>query len=812
MMSGLFTVTRKLLMLWGASTFVAIAIVGGIFAYSMNTYYGEVADQKIKDGLYEVRRHLFDQEAHLEALLQDFSKRTDVQSSLGLISKYQDIKIYQPLIFDAEKSKMATQLDELVGITKHHYFAMYDAQANPIAYHFEQPDMANGFTRSGIVSYKNGVPLYLEGNHGEGVVSSVRHLPKVLMAVAPDANPTYGRALLSASDIGLHMTLYAPIERRRKSGVVEFIGTIVAIYIFDKSAFNDISRRIGSDLEYAYLGNGRGAAPFGWTTDAPDLFRDDGNYHPLESADGFSGQVTLTLDDGKKAGISIHTDKTQLLTGLSAFENSVVWGLLIFISVMTPIGIYFIHHIVSKPIQSLIAGVSAVAEGRDMGMIKISSRDEFGTLAKAFGDMAATIRAREQDLIEYQAGLEKTVLERTEKLKATEAKTRQIVNSAVDGIITTDEKGVIVSFNTAAEKIFGYSVIEIVGKNVSVLMPRHQAAHHDEYLSRYVNGADGKIIGMGRELVAKKKDGSIFLADFSISDFHHGDSITFVGIIRDITERKESEYKLQSALQELQNTQGELVQAEKMASLGGLVAGVAHEINTPIGVGLTAATHLKEQAQSLAETFASGKLKKSDFQAFIETANQSTNLIYTNLNRASDLIKSFKQVAVDQTSDETRQINLIEYIEEILESLRPNLKRATHKIEVTGDRHIVIDTHPGALSQVVTNLVMNSVIHAYDEGDDGHIRINAEKEGEAVALTYSDDGKGMNDDVQSKMFDPFFTTKRGSGGSGLGMHILYNQVTQTLGGSIDFHSAPGCGTAFEITIPLDLTHLQAGEA
>lgn len=812
MMSGLFTVTRKLLLLWGASTLVSIAIVGGIFAYSMNTYYGEVADQKIKDGLFEVRSYLLSQEAHLASILREFAKRSDVQSGIGLISKYQDTDNYQPLVFDAEKRKLAIQLGELTGVSKHHYFALYDAHGKLAAYHTDKSDLSNGFERNGIVTYQNGSPVYKEAARGVDKSVMVRYLPEPVRQTEAGLKPTYVMTKLSVSPMGLHITLYAPIERTRKSGTVEFIGTMAVTDVIDESVLSDISKRIGSELHVANLGDAAQPVPQGWKATAPDLLRGDGTYNALDGIEGFTGQVTLLLDGGEKVGISIHTDKGQLQTGLATFENSVVWGLLVFISVMTPIGLYFIHHIISKPIQSLIAGVTAVTEGRDVGMIKISSRDEFGALAESFGDMAATIRAREQDLIEYQAGLEETVRERTEKLQANEAKTRQIVNSAVDGIITTDEKGVIASFNTAAEKIFGYSVIEVIGQNVSILMPSHQAAHHDEYLERYVEGGPGKVIGMGRELIAKKKDGSTFLADFSISDFNHGDSITFVGIIRDITERKESEYKLQSTLQELQNTQGELVQAEKMASLGGLVAGVAHEINTPIGVGLTAATHLKEQAQSLAEIFASGKLKKSDFQAFIETANQSTGMIYANLNRASDLIKSFKQVAVDQTSEETRQINLIEYIEEILESLRPNLKRATHEIKVTGDRGIVIDTHPGALSQVVTNLVMNSVIHAYDEGDKGHIQINVEMDGETVDLTYADDGKGMEADVQSKIFDPFFTTKRGSGGSGLGMHILYNQVTQTLGGSIDLHSSPGRGTAFEITIPLNTPDLQTGEA
>ena len=315
-----------------------------------------------------------------------------------------------------------------------------------------------------------------------------------------------------------------------------------------------------------------------------------------------------------------------------------------------------------------------------------------------------------------------------------------------------------------------------------------------------------------RELVAKHKDGSTFLADFSISDFRHRDSITFVGIIRDITERKDAEYKLQSTLEALQNTQAELVQVEKMASLGGLVAGVAHEINTPIGVGLTAATHLHEQATELDEKFTSGQLKKSDFQAFIATATQSTSIVEANLNRASDLIRSFKQVAVDQTSEETRQINVLNYVDEVLESLKPNLKRAKHQITVEGDRDIILNTHPGALSQVITNLVMNSVIHAYDEAEQGHIKIIAAREENALSLTYSDDGKGMDEEVSAKIFEPFFTTKRGSGGSGLGMHILYNQVTQTLGGSIELHSTPGKGTAFEINIPFDTEDLQAGDA
>jgi len=241
------------------------------------------------------------------------------------------------------------------------------------------------------------------------------------------------------------------------------------------------------------------------------------------------------------------------------------------------------------------------------------------------------------------------------------------------------------------------------------------------------------------------------------------------------------------------------------------VAGVAHEINTPIGVGVTAVSHLKERADEMSKSFAAGALRKSDLATFVETAQTSTGIIQANLTRASDLVRSFKQVAVDQTSDERRQINILDYVDEVLESLKPNLRRTKHEFTVKGDRDIVIDTHPGALSQIITNLVMNSVIHAYDEGDVGHIQISAEKNGESLSLMYVDDGKGMDDDVSAKIFEPFFTTKRGSGGSGLGMHILFNQVTQTLGGNIQVHSKPGRGTAFDITIPHKVNDLQVGE-
>lgn len=246
----------------------------------------------------------------------------------------------------------------------------------------------------------------------------------------------------------------------------------------------------------------------------------------------------------------------------------------------------------------------------------------------------------------------------------------------------------------------------------------------------------------------------------------------------------------------------ELVQTEKLASLGGLVAGLAHEVNTPIGVGLTAATFLEEKVSDISSLVSQQSLTRRGLDAFLDQAGQSSRIIVGNLHRASDLVRSFKQVAVDQSSDELRTFKLVDYVEETLLSLLPQTKKTPHEIVVTGNRDIVLTSFPGALSQIVTNLVLNSLTHAFDDGETGEIRIDSSLTGQNAHIHYSDNGKGVSADVLKRIFDPFFTTKRGSGGSGLGMHIVYNLVTRKLGGTVVCDSVPDKGISVHITIPL----------
>ncbi len=259
--------------------------------------------------------------------------------------------------------------------------------------------------------------------------------------------------------------------------------------------------------------------------------------------------------------------------------------------------------------------------------------------------------------------------------------------------------------------------------------------------------------------------------------------------------------KLSDTLAELQATQHKLVESEKMAALGSLVAGVAHEINTPIGIGITAASLLAEKTTAFFETYKSGKIKRSQLEKFLDIAIESSSMVLSNLNRAADLIQSFKQVAVDQSTEDKRTFKLTQYIAAVLIPLKSKLKTTQHRVEIRGDETLTLDTYPGALSQVVTNLVMNSLTHAYSPEDSGVLVFDWKQEDKQVVIEYADDGKGIAQESLGKIFDPFFTTKQGKGGTGLGLHIVYNLVTQKLSGTIECESQVGVGTKFIIKLP-----------
>jgi signal transduction histidine kinase len=204
----------------------------------------------------------------------------------------------------------------------------------------------------------------------------------------------------------------------------------------------------------------------------------------------------------------------------------------------------------------------------------------------------------------------------------------------------------------------------------------------------------------------------------------------------------------------------------------------------------------------LAELFTQGEMKRSDLTQFFDDSREGTEMILMNLGRASELIRSFKMVAVDQVSEHRRIFNVKSYIDEILLSLRPKLKKTKHRIEVHCNSDLVIESYPGAFSQILTNFIINSLLHAFEPEQTGDIRIEVTQTNGTLNLRYADNGKGMATENRDRIFEPFFTTARSQGSTGLGLHIVFNIVTRTLGGTIACESAPGQGTAFRVTMPV----------
>lgn len=267
---------------------------------------------------------------------------------------------------------------------------------------------------------------------------------------------------------------------------------------------------------------------------------------------------------------------------------------------------------------------------------------------------------------------------------------------------------------------------------------------------------------------------------------------------------RDSNQELLDALEQVHQYQSQVIQSEKMASLGQMVAGIAHEVNTPIGLGVTASTMLSDRIDEIKADLDNKSLSAKKLERFLAESKENTQIIYRNLSRAADLISSFKQVAVDQTADSARLVKLESFVQEVILSLHPTLKKYQHNIVINCDSDLELKTKPGPINQVLINMIMNSLIHAFDTNSNGLITIDISCEHNVCQIKYQDNGKGIEEKIKQRIFDPFVTTKRGEGGSGLGLHLVYNLVTQALGGNINVESELGHGATFHISFPVNV--------
>jgi PAS domain S-box-containing protein len=435
-------------------------------------------------------------------------------------------------------------------------------------------------------------------------------------------------------------------------------------------------------------------------------------------------------------------------------------------------------------------------------------------------DSATAVSDEAGKIIRYEG----TVRDITDQKRAEEAVAegrrmlQQVIDTVPAVINVKDKKLRYVLMNRYMAGIFGIEPVDAIGRTTSDLMSRYGAQKTDANDKRVLESHTGlgfyeeeyiDSFGNMRQWLVNK----LPLLD------PDGGIENIVTVALDIGERKRGELEMrkakdaaEAALRNLRETQNSLIEAEKLAALGRLVAGVAHEVNNPVGISLTVASSLERKAAMFTAEVARGDVRRSSLNEFLETSRDASSQLVANLNRAAELIQSFKQVAADRNYSDQRTFDLGDLTEQVVMSLRPGLRKHHLTLNVDCQPNLMMNSYPGPYGQVLTNLFLNSVAHAFPDGRPGAVDIQVRESGnDNVEIIFSDNGCGMSLDVRRRAFDPFFTTRRDQGGTGLGLHIVYSIVTNRLGGRLDLDSVPGSGTRIQIVLPRVAPLEQAAE-
>ncbi len=435
-------------------------------------------------------------------------------------------------------------------------------------------------------------------------------------------------------------------------------------------------------------------------------------------------------------------------------------------------------------------------------------------------DSATAVRDENGAVMRYEG----TVRDITDQKRAEDAiaEGRRLLQQVIDtvpAVINVKDRDLrYVLMNRYMAGIFSIEPSEAIGHTTTDLMSRYGAAKTDEndqrvlktkkglgfYEEEYLDSAGNLRHWLVNKMPLLDADGAI----------EH-----IVTVALDIGERKRGEQEMrkardaaETALRNLRETQASLIEAEKLAALGRLVAGVAHEVNNPVGISLTVASALERKAANFAAEVMGGNLRRSSLNDFLQMSRDAASQLVANLNRAAELIQSFKQVAADRNYSDQRTFDLADLTEQVVLSLRPGLRKQNLTLNVECQPNLIMNSYPGPYGQVLTNLFLNSVAHAFPDGRPGVIEIQAHESGkDNVEIIFSDNGVGMSLDVRRRAFDPFFTTRRDQGGTGLGLHIVYSIVTNRLGGRLDLDSQPGGGTRIQMILPRVAPLEQAAE-
>lgn len=435
-------------------------------------------------------------------------------------------------------------------------------------------------------------------------------------------------------------------------------------------------------------------------------------------------------------------------------------------------------------------------------------------------DSASAVRNDAGEVTRYEGVVRDiTDQKRAEDAIAEGRRLLQQVIDTVPAVINVKDRDLrYVLMNRYMAGIFGIEPHEALGRTTGDLMSRYGAAKTDEHDKRVLSGV--RELGFYEE---EYKDSAGNMRQWLVNKLPlldaDGEIENIVTVALDIGERKRGEQEMrkakdaaEAALRNLRETQNSLIEAEKLAALGRLVAGIAHEVNNPVGISLTVASALERKTAVFAGEVERGNLRRSSLNEYLDTSKDAAAQLVANLNRAAELITSFKQVAADRNYSDQRVFDLGDLTEQVVMSLRPGIRKHNLTLNVECQPGLSMNSYPGPYGQVLTNLFLNAVAHAFPDGKAGTIDIQVRASGkDNVEIIFSDNGVGMSMDVRRRAFDPFFTTRRDQGGTGLGLHIVYSIVTTRLGGRLDLDSEPGGGTRIQMILPRAAPLEQAAE-
>ncbi len=488
--------------------------------------------------------------------------------------------------------------------------------------------------------------------------------------------------------------------------------------------------------------------------------------------------------------------------------------------------------LVAAPIRRVGESARAMAEGDWYQHVEPSAMQELNSLVQSFNAMGEQLH------------------QQFERARASESGTKAVFDASPLAMAVFDVQGfnaadidagrlpVVRHTNTAWERVTGRSFEEALGRSASELGLWADAADRQRLAD--LLRRDGVVNDYAARL--RRADGQLFDASISLRYAQASAERLMVFAITDVTEVKLAHAQLKSlnqqlsaaqsellnlnasldrrvkertheveqtagqlrtTLDHLQRAQSQLVQSEKLASLGNIVARVAHELNTPLGIAVTAGSTLIDLSALMRTKIADGQLRRSEFDDFLISLGHSLQLVLGAVERAHKLVLTFKQVAVDQSGEARRAFMLNDCLQDMRALLDTTLRKTPHQLTMDIEPGLVMDSYPGAVEQLFVNFVNNAVLHAFDAGTVGHMHLKARRlPDEEIEMVFEDDGRGMSESVRKRAFDPFFTTRMGTGGTGLGLTICFNLATGTLGGQLEVHSVEGRGTRFVVRMPM----------